>query len=210
MAGRFITFEGGEGAGKTTQVDLLSTYLENKGIRVVRTREPGGTPVAEDIRNILVHGAGDKLDPLTEVLLIFAARNEHVRKVIRPALARGDWVICDRFYDSTVAYQGYGQKYNLEIIETIKHMVVADFQPDMTFYLQLPVEEGLRRAAARDGTQQGRFESLELHFHQAMIEGFDNIAANNPQRVRTVDARQDIAEIQREIRNLIQGLISKI
>ena len=149
MAGHFITFEGGEGAGKSTHVRLLADALRGAGVGVVETREPGGSPGAEQIRELLIHGEVARWDAMTEALLHFAARRDHVARVIRPALASGDWVLCDRFADSTMAYQGYGHGLALEAIEQLYALTVGALAPDLTVILDLPVGEGLRRAETR-------------------------------------------------------------
>jgi dTMP kinase len=150
MAGRFITFEGGEGAGKSTHVRLLAEALRAAGLSVVETREPGGSPGAEEIRELLVHGAVARWDPMSEALLHFAARRDHVTRVIAPALAAGDWVLSDRFADSTMAYQGYGHRLGREVIEQLYALAVGDLAPELTVILDLPVEDGLARAGSRN------------------------------------------------------------
>jgi dTMP kinase len=183
----FLTFEGGEGAGKSTQVRLLAEHLRGKGIDVLTTREPGGSPGAEMIRKLLVEGAGDAWDGTTEALLMFAARRDHLVRTIRPALQGGRWVISDRFADSTRAYQGYGHGLDLARIETLHHLAVGDVQPDLTIILDLPVETGLARAASRRGAET-RYEGLGLDFHQRVRDGFRRIAAADPQRCALIDA----------------------
>src|ERR1700679_160499 len=159
MTGRFITLEGGEGAGKSTQAKRLAAALEKHGIKVVTTREPGGSPGAEEIRGLLVNGAPGRWDALTETLLVYAARADHVKRTIGPALLAGKWVICDRFTDSTYAYQGAGRGLARETIRRIDAVVLDDFKPDMTLVLDLDVETGLKRAAARASENPSAAES---------------------------------------------------
>ncbi|PPR65054.1 MAG: Thymidylate kinase, partial [Alphaproteobacteria bacterium MarineAlpha4_Bin2] len=150
--GKLITFEGGEGAGKSTQVALLADYLETKGIKFVKTREPGGSSGAEDIRRLLVEGAVDRWDSIAETLLLMAGRRSHFKELLEPALIGGKWVICDRFSDSTLAYQGYGQGVDLEMISQLQYLAIGEFAPDLTFLLDIPVNEGLSRAEERGAT----------------------------------------------------------
>jgi dTMP kinase len=192
--GRFITLEGGEGAGKSTQIGLLKTWLEDRGKTVVATREPGGAPGAEMIRTLLVEGPVEKWDGPTEALLHFAARREHLRSTVWPALKIGSWVISDRFADSTRAYQGYGHGLDLATVERLYEVAVGDFRPDLTLILDLPIETGLARAAARRGTET-RYESLPIAFHQRVKAGFLEIARREPQRCAVIDAAHDIDTI---------------
>lgn len=187
MRGRFITFEGGEGAGKSTQVRLLAEALRGLGLSVVTTREPGGSPGAEDIRDLLVRGAADRWDGLTEALLHYAARRDHLTRTILPALNRGDWVVCDRFNDSTIAYQGHGHGTDRSALDALYRMVAGDLAPDLTIVLDLPVSEGLFRAGGRGG-EEDRYERMEGGFHDRMRQGFLSIAAAEPARCAVVDA----------------------
>ena len=190
-SGRFITLEGGEGAGKSTQIARLKAWLEGRGKTVVATREPGGSPGAEMIRKLLVEGPAERWDGPTEALLHFAARREHLRTTVLPALERGEWVVSDRFADSTRAYQGYGHGLDLATIERLYEISVGDFWPDLTLILDLPIETGLTRAAARRGTET-RYESLPIAFHQRVKAGFLEIAKREPQRCAVIDASCDI------------------
>ncbi len=185
---RFITFEGGEGAGKSTQIRRLAAHLARDGRDVVLTREPGGSPGAETVRGLLVTGDADRWVPLSEVFLLAAARVDHLERTIRPALARGATVLCDRFMDSTTAYQGYGHGLDLEMIAGIHAMSVGPNRPDRTIILDLPVTEGLTRAKGRAGDEL-RFEGLDVAFHERLRAGFLSIAAAEPGRCRVVDAR---------------------
>jgi len=187
MAGRFITLEGGEGSGKSTQVRRLTALLQAKGIATLTTREPGGSPGAEEIRALLVNGAPGRWDALTETLLIYAARADHVGRVIGPALLAEKWVISDRFSDSTYAYQGAGRGLARETIRRIDSVVLDDFKPDFTLVLDLDVETGLRRAGAR-GAAESRFENFDRDFHERLRQAFLDIARRNPDRCEIVDA----------------------
>ncbi len=185
--GRFITIEGGEGAGKSTQIGLLANWLRERRIRVTTTREPGGSPGAEAIRKLLVEGKADRWDGITEALLHFAARRDHLRSTVWPALQSGEWVICDRFADSTRAYQGYGHGLPLATIDRLYELTVGDFKPDLTVILDLPAEQGLKRAAKRKGGET-RYESMDIEFHRRLRQGFLEIARAEPQRCIVVDA----------------------
>jgi len=185
--GRFITLEGGEGTGKSTQLRRLAAALEGLGLKTLATREPGGSPGAEQIRKLVVEGESGRWNPITETLLIYAARADHVARTIGPALARGEWVISDRFNDSTYAYQGAGRGVERETIRRIDAAVLDDFKPDLTLILDLPVEVGLARAGARGGDET-RFEKMGTDFHERMRKAFLDIARRNPDRCRVVDA----------------------
>jgi dTMP kinase len=185
--GFFITFEGGEGAGKSTQVRRLAERLRAAGREVVVTREPGGSTGAEAIRGLLVSGAADRWSPISEALMMNAARRDHVEKLIAPALARGDVVICDRFADSTRAYQGAAGGAPADLIATLESAVVGDCRPDLTLVLDLPVDIGLARAADRGGAE-ARFEAKGAAFHAAIRQAFLDIAAAEPGRCVVVDS----------------------
>lgn len=185
--GKFITFEGGEGAGKSTQARRLCDRLRAAGHEVVQTREPGGSPGAEVIRNIVVAGDAERWSPMTESLLMYASRSDHLEQTIRPALSAGRWVVCDRFADSSRAYQGAGGGVAPEFIEALDRGVVGKDQPDLTLIFDLPVEEGLQRAFGR-GLFETRFESKGLAFHQRLRDGFLAIARAHPDRCVVLDA----------------------
>lgn len=189
MTGRFITLEGGEGAGKSTQIKRLAVALKKKGIEVITTREPGGSPGAEEIRALLVQGEPGRWDALTETLLIYAARADHVKRTIGPALIADKWVISDRFNDSSFAYQGVGRGLAREFIRRIDSIVLDDFRPDLTLMLDLDVDTGLKRAGARGGPEQ-RFENFDKEFHQKLRQAFLDIAARNTDRCVVIDAGQ--------------------
>ncbi len=192
--GRFISLEGGEGAGKSTQVRLLCAKLREAGCIVAQTREPGGTPGAEAIRDLLVTGDGDRWDAMTEALLHFAARRDHVEKLIRPALDAGDWVVSDRFADSTMAYQGYAQRLGKETVDELGHLAIQDFKPDLTIILDLSPEDGLarvdeRHAGKTEGVVEDRYERMGHDFHKCLRDAFLDIARREPDRCVVVDAR---------------------
>jgi len=185
--GRFVTLEGGEGTGKSTQVKRLAKALQARRIKVVTTREPGGSPGAEEIRKLMVEGETGRWNPITETLLAYAARADHVARIIGPALKDGRWVISDRFSDSTYAYQGAGRGVERETIRRIDSAVLDDFAPDLTLILDLDVETGLARAHARAGTEN-RFEKFGTGFHEKLRNAFLDIARRNPERCRIIDA----------------------
>lgn len=187
MTGRFITLEGGEGTGKSTQIRRLADALAERGITAVTTREPGGADGAEEIRKLLVTGAPGRWDVLTETLLVYAARADHVKHTIGPALLAGHWVISDRFNDSTFVYQGAGRGLDRETIRRIDSAVLDDFKPDLTLILDLDVARGLERARAR-GAGEDRFENFDTAFHERLRQGFLDIARRHPQRCRVIDA----------------------
>ena len=185
--GRFITLEGGEGTGKSTQTRRLAAALAGCGVACVTTREPGGSPGAEEIRSLLVNGAPGRWDPMTETLLVYAARADHVARTIGPAVLAGQWVICDRFSDSTYAYQGAGRGMARETIRRIDSVVLDDFKPDFTLVLDLPVETGLARAGSRGGAES-RFENFDVEFHERLRQAFLDIARRHPDRCALIDA----------------------
>jgi dTMP kinase len=193
--GRFISFEGGEGAGKSTQLRRLAARLEAVGHTVTATREPGGSPGAESIRELVLNGAADRWSPTAETLLMYAARRDHLERVIRPALARGAWVVCDRFADSTRAYQGAAGGVEPVLITALETHVLEATRPDLTLIFDLPVEVGLARAQARAGSEM-RFESKGLEFHQRLREAFLAIARDEPARCALVDATGSLDEVE--------------
>ena len=195
-SGRFITFEGGEGAGKSTQVRLLGESLRAAGRTVLTTREPGGAPGAERIRALLIDPEAAHWDPLTEALLHFAARRNHLVTAVLPALERGEWVVSDRFADSTLAYQGYGLGLAHETIAWLYARTIGEFGPDLTLILDLPVEEGLARARALSGDGGDRYERMGLDFHRRLREGFLEIARSEPGRCVVIDATGDVDSVQ--------------
>lgn len=216
MSGLFITFEGGEGAGKTTQINRLAQSLTNAGYKVVTTREPGGTAEAEKIRNLLVQRDGGHWSPLSEALLLFAARSLHVERVINPAIADGSIVICDRFTDSTRAYQGHGHGLSLDTIEDLKQTVLGGLEPDLTFILDIESKAGLERSERRLASEaldikqkEDRFESLDISFHEKLRQGFLTIAKDNPDRCIVFDASKDLDDIAAKILKTTQEKLDK-
>jgi dTMP kinase len=195
---RFITLEGGEGAGKTTQTKRLAEALKRRGIDCITTREPGGAPGAEEIRKLIVHGAPGRWDALTETLLIFAARADHVARTIKPALADNKWVICDRFTDSTFAYQGAGRGLARETIRRLNAVVLHDFHPDLTLILDLPAELGLARTTKR-ARGPTRFEKFDAAFHERLRQSFLVIARRERDRCAVIDATADAATVAEAI-----------
>ena len=202
-AGRFITLEGGEGAGKSTQIARLKGWLEGRGHRVTATREPGGSAGAEMIRKLLVEGPVERWDGTTEALLHFAARREHLRSTVWPALKRGEWVVSDRFADSTLAYQGYGHGVDAKIFEQLYQVAAGSFRPDLTIILDLPIEVGLKRAAERRGSET-RYESLPREFHARVRAGFLEIAAREPKRCVVIDATGTVDAIAGSIADAVR------
>ncbi|MBP1092824.1 dTMP kinase [Bradyrhizobium diazoefficiens] len=190
--GRFITFEGGEGTGKSTQIKKLADRLKAARMRTLATREPGGSPGAEIMRHLVLSGMGKLLGPEAETLLFAAARDDHVHTVIEPALKQGIWVLCDRFADSTRAYQGSLGSVSPGLINAMQRVTIGDLKPDLTIILDLPVEIGLQRAAARRGSgTPDRFEGEQLSFHQGLREAYRKIAADEPARCVLIDANSD-------------------
>lgn len=204
--GRFITLEGGEGGGKSTQVFRLAERLRRIGIAVVATREPGGAEGAEIIRKLLVSGDPGRWDAMTELLLHFAARRDHLRRTVWPALQRGEWVLCDRFADSTMAYQGYGQGLGRDAVETVQRLVMDDFRPDLTLILDLPVDEGLKRSEERGG--ENRYERMDLGFHERLRQGFLDIARHEPGRCLVIDGTQPVDAVAEAIAAAVRSRLS--
>lgn len=206
--GLFITFEGCEGSGKSTQARILGERLAGAGQRVVMTREPGGTPGAESIRELTLVGEADRWPPMAELLLMYAARADHLEKVIRPALAGGETVISDRFADSSMAYQGWGRKIGVEPIAALDQIVLGATIPDLTIMLDVPAEVGLRRVSDRGETD--RFETMHLEFHKTLRQAYLQIAANNPQRCVVVRGDGEPAEIASKIWRAVQDRLGPI
>ena len=209
---RFISFEGGDGAGKTTQIQLLNKKLLSVGIKTYVTREPGGSIGAEEIRSLIVEGEPDRWDPYTETLLHFAARRDHLTKAITPALEKGLWVLCDRFIDSTMAYQGYGHGVSKSIINSLCKFVVGDMKPHITIILDIPVKIGLERASIRMNdlsdernkiTQEDRYEKMNTDYHKRLRYGFLEIAEKNPERCYVVNANLSSEEVNYEIERIL-------
>jgi dTMP kinase len=204
--GRFITFEGGEGTGKSTQVGRLVERLTTLGLDVLRTREPGGSSGAEAIRDLVVSGTADRWSARTELLLMYAARSDHLERTILPALEVGRWVVCDRFADSSRAYQGGGGGADDLLIETLDRGVVGADQPDLTLIFDLPVEIGLERAMGR-GAAETRFETKGLEFHRRLRDAFARIAAADPKRRRIIDATGDPDAVAERVWAAVQPVL---
>lgn len=204
MRGRFITFEGGEGTGKSTQAALLADRLKAFGLGVVLTREPGGSPGAEAIRHVLLSGAAKPLGAHAEAILFAAARDDHVRQVIRPALESGHWVICDRFADSTRIYQGSLGNVDARLIQGLERISVGESKPDLTFILDLPAEDGLERAARRSGKAADRFESEALEFHKKLREAYRDLAEREPERCVVVGVSRGVGAIAEDIWDVVK------
>lgn len=208
--GLFITFEGGEGVGKSTNIAFCAEWLRARGIEVVVTREPGGTEIAETIRERLLKAHhSETMQPLTELLLVFAARAQHLQAFIQPALARGAWVLCDRFTDSTIAYQGFGRQLPLAQIEQLKALVQQGLEPDCTLLLEAPLAVGMGRARGRAdqaGEAVDRFEQEQLDFFERVQQGFDWLASQH-ERFRRIDAAQPLAQVQQQIERVLQSLL---
>ena len=205
--GYFITLEGGDGTGKTSQINALKTQLEKTGKTVVTTREPGGSTGAEEIRNLLLQGEPNRWLPMTEVLMLYAARLDHVERLIKPELAKGNWVISDRFADSSMAYQGYGHDLGEDAVMRVQKSALGDFEPDLTIVLDLPVELGLARAGVRieeNSCSEDRFERMGVSFHEKLREGYLAIAKNNPARCKVIDASGSVDEVAALIWAVVQ------
>jgi dTMP kinase len=202
-AAKFITLEGGEGGGKTTQAKRLVEALAGAGIGAIATREPGGAPGAEEIRSLLVSGAPGRWEPLTEALLHFSARREHLRSTIQPALTAGTWVVCDRFTDSTMAYQGYAQGLGRDTVERLESLVQGGRRPDLTLILDLPVDAGLAREQQRGGSD--RYARMGAEFHGRVRDAFRDIARREPRRCALIDATRSIDEVAAAIWAQVRG-----
>jgi len=209
MRGRFITFEGTEGGGKSTQIARLSERLISLGLKVRALREPGGTPLAEEIRHILKHSAsGAAMTPETELLLMNASRAQLVREVIRPALAAGEMVLCDRFFDSTTAYQGYGRGLDLRDVRSVIDLAVGETRPDLTLLLHVPLEVSEARRTSRGHTQRDRFEEADREFFRRVEAGFAAIARAEPHRVKVIDATQSIEAVAEAVWRHVSPLLA--
>lgn len=202
---KFITLEGGEGLGKTTNLEFIKSYLENQGIAVVVTREPGGTVLAEKLRQLLLENQAELISDKTELLLMFAARAQHIKNVISPALARGEWVLSDRFTDATYAYQGGGRGIDRDVIAWLEQFVQAELQPDLTVLFDAPIELGMQRAKKRGALD--RFETEQLSFFNRVRAAYLTQAQSYPQRVKLIDAAQPLEIVQNQIRQLLDNLI---
>jgi len=194
MAGQFITFEGGEGSGKSSQINILKSKLIGKGIDVVCTREPGGTPSAEILRELVTTGEVNKWEPMTEALLMFASRYEHTKNLIIPSLENGKWVLCDRFYHSTYAYQGLGHGLGLEAMEALKKISIGEIEPDLVFFLDIDPMEGIKRTMGRH-TNEDRFEKMDISFHTKLRDAFLGFSKTYSENSVVINAGQEINKI---------------
>ena len=204
MKNYFITFEGGEGSGKSTQIDFLSDFLKKKGAKGLSARELGGTQSAEIIRDLVTKGDPNKWTPLTESLLMWASRTEHVEKLIRPSLEDGKWVLCDRFYHSTYAYQGIGHNLGIEKMQAIKNIVLGDFKPDLTFVLDIDPLVGIERTKKRN-SDEDRFEKMNIDFHNKLRHAFIEISKEDPHRFVLIDGELDTNSIFEIISNEVMN-----
>ncbi len=200
-----ISFEGGDGSGKTTQLELLGDYLARKGRICLRTREPGGTKLGGMIRRVLLEIGEEKISPQTEIFLYLADRSHHVQQVIRPALKSGRLVLCDRFTDSTLAYQGFGRGVDFELLRRLNQFASEGIQPELTFLLDCPVALGLSRTTCRIDRREDRFERERVEFHERVRKGFLELAREEPDRIRVVDASRSIDQVQEEIRRVVDA-----
>lgn len=200
--GMFITIEGIEGVGKSTNIEFIKQYLEGAGVEYVVTREPGGTLLAERIRELLLEINKEPLNELSELLLVFAARAQHIERLIKPALASGKWVVCDRFTDATFAYQGGGRGLDISVIEELQSMVQGSLRPDLTIILDLDPKTGMARVAKRGALD--RFEQEELDFFGKVRQTYLDIAKAEPQRCAVIDATQDLEAVQSDLHSLLE------
>jgi dTMP kinase len=213
MRGTFITFEGIEGSGKSTQVVLLANHLKSLGIHVVLTREPGGTPIGDQVRKVLLDPANCALDPTAELLLYAAGRAQHLKEIIRPQLAAGAAVLCDRFADATLAYQGYGRGLDIDTIRTLDAVVCAGLRPDLTILFDIDTAVGVARARGRNSSRgleaEARFENEAIAFHERVRRGYLTLAGREPDRIRIVDASRSVDAIQAEVRTIVEEKLQR-
>lgn len=206
MRGLFITLEGGDGAGKSTQIKNIKSFFEKKGLVVVHTREPGGTPISEKLRDILLDSNNREMEAVTEMLIYAAARAQHVRELVMPQLEKGSIVICDRFLDSSIAYQTYGRKLG-DMVEIVNGYATDGLTPDLTFWMDIDPDAGKERVS-----KMGDFDRLEMEerdFHYRVYDGYKKIAENNPERVKRIDAMRSVEEISEEVVNYLEEICEK-
>ncbi len=206
--GKFITIEGQDGAGKSTNIAVIESFLQQQGISYIKSREPGGTPFSENIREILLNSSDTEIGDTAELLLVFAARAQHIEQVIEPALTRGDWVLCDRFTDATYAYQGSGRGLGNSLIAQLEQSVQGDLRPDLTVLLDLPIEIGESRAGQRSSPD--RFEQQQLNFKQKVRDGYLVLAKEHAHRVKIVDASKDIAAVAESINDVLDDFYRNV
>jgi dTMP kinase len=205
MTGKFITFEGIEGCGKTTQIKLLNDYLLKKGLKTVLSREPGGTKIGDAVRGILLDASNKMMSPLTELILYGASRAQHLEELIKPAIAEGKVVLCDRYSDSTTAYQGAARRLSSDILKRVDDVATGGFKPDLTIILDVDPAEGLKRAKGRSAPD--RFEQEELSFHERVRDGYLKLARSEPERIKVVDGSGGVEEIHKEIVKLVENVL---
>ena len=205
--GIIITIEGGEGVGKSTNIDAIKSFLDEKGVAFIQTREPGGTLLAEKLRALLLEEHGEEFDSTAELLLMFAARAQHLNTLIRPALDRGTWVLCDRFTDATYAYQGGGRQLDNKLIAQLETLVQRDLRPDLTIILDLDPEAGIERARLRG--ELDRFEQEQLAFFQRVRASYLEIAENEPGRCAVVDASRPVEEVRAAVQQILQERLER-
>ena len=206
MHGKFITIEGTEGVGKTTNIDFIQAWLLEQNIEFLATREPGGTPLAEQVRQLLLTPSDEKICDTAELLLMFAGRAQHLDQVILPSLDAGKWVVCDRFTDATYAYQGAGRGMDCTLIEHLEHLVQGVLRPDLTLILDIPVEIGLKRASDRSAPD--RFEQEQVEFFERVRQGYLNTAGKDPQRYAVIDASQSLDGVQFDIKAVLETFLA--
>lgn len=206
--GYFITVEGTEGVGKSTNMAFVKQWLENKGVETIHTREPGGTPFAEEVRELLLSKREESVNSKTELLLMFAARCQHVYQKIQPALEQGTWVLCDRFTDASYAYQGAGRGLGFDKLKELEEWSLEGFKPDLTLMLDLPVLTGLERAQKRGPTD--RFEEEKVEFFNKVRNGYLNIAQNEPERMKIIDAQGSIEQVQQQIAQTLEAFYQEV
>lgn len=202
--GKFITIEGQDGAGKTTNIEYVYQLLEQKGLEVLLTREPGGTKLGEDLRSLILNGHDYNIDATAELLLIFAARAQHLAQIIVPALNDGIWVLCDRFTDATFAYQGGGRGLSLEHIQALETLVQGGVRPDITLLLDIDIDTGLSRSQQRGAPRPDRFEREQIAFKRRVRDAYLSLAEQHPDRVHVVDASVELGLVQEQIRQIMQ------
>lgn len=207
--GLFITIEGGDGAGKSTQIENIKNYFENKGYKCRITREPGGTPIGEKLRDILLDPAHKEMSGITEMMIYAASRAQHVAEVIRPAVENGEIVICDRYVDSSIAYQAFGRNLG-DMVESVNKYAVDGFMPDITFWMDIDPESGRKRIGTRENPDLDRLEQEKLDFHYKVYEGYKSISEKQPNRVKRIDATRTIEEIKDEIYRYLDELCSRV
>lgn len=207
MRGKFITVEGGEGVGKSTNIDVIKSFLEDRNIPFIQTREPGGTPVAEKIRQLLLDNHSEPVDSTAELLLMFAARSQHLKTLIEPALEKGTWVLCDRFTDATYAYQGAGRQLGSELIGRLEDIVQGSLRPDLTVILDLDPKVGLQRASERGDLD--RIEQEQVEFFNAVRACYLSIAENNPERCVVIDASAERAQVKSDLLSALDAWVDR-